>query len=131
MLDRPEGEASPEHLFARVPGIGEKLVRRVVDRLDVGSLEELERAAHDGRLQEVEGFRRRRVEAVRLSLAGMLGRRGGRRAERERPDIETLFEVDEAYREQAEAGKLVQIAPRRFKPEGEAWLPILHDERGE
>jgi DNA polymerase (family X) len=29
------------------------------------------------------------------------------------------------YREKAAAGNLTQIAPRRFNPEGEAWLPIF------
>ena len=46
------------------------------------------------------------------------------------PPVAELLEVDRAYREQAEAGTLQTIAPRRFNPGGEAWLPILHVERG-
>lgn len=130
MLERLKGETSPPDLFARVPGIGATLAQRVAEQLDIESLEGLERAAHDGRLREVKGFGPRRVESVRLSLAAMLGRRAPRRSpDDERPDVGTLLEVDQAYREKAEAGELVQIAPRRFNPEGEAWLPIMHDER--
>jgi putative hydrolase len=37
--------------------------------------------------------------------------------------------VDREYRERAEAGVLKTITPRRFNPEGLAWLPIMHTER--
>jgi hypothetical protein len=37
--------------------------------------------------------------------------------------------VDQAYREKAKVGELIQIAPRRFNPKRKAWLPIMHDER--
>jgi hypothetical protein len=39
--------------------------------------------------------------------------------------------VDREYRERASAGELPKIAPRRFNPEGEAWLPVLHAARGD
>ncbi len=41
-----------------------------------------------------------------------------------------LIHVDRIYRKQAEADALPRIAPRRFNPKGEAWLPILHIEEG-
>jgi hypothetical protein len=34
------------------------------------------------------------------------------------------------YREEAEAGQLRRIAPRRFNADGEAWLAMLHNRRG-
>ena len=40
-----------------------------------------------------------------------------------------LLDVDREYREKASAGRLEKIAPRRFNPKGEAWLPILHAHR--
>lgn len=46
----------------------------------------------------------------------------------ERPSVETILKVDKEYREKAEAGELPKIAPRRFNPERNAWLPILHTE---
>ena len=40
-----------------------------------------------------------------------------------------LLDVDREYREKALGGKLPTIAPRRFNPTGEAWLPVLHADR--
>ncbi len=139
LLDRLQGEVSPEDLFRVVPGIGADLARRIHDALGVETLEELEQAAHDGRLDGVKGFGARRVRAVRETLAAMLGRSSRRRARRmraeessrpsARPAVETLLAVDADYRRRAGAGSLKKIAPRRFNPEGKAWLPILHAER--
>ncbi len=42
------------------------------------------------------------------------------------PPVAELLAVDRQYREQAARGDLPTIAPRRFNPEGEAWLPVLH-----
>jgi hypothetical protein len=62
----------------------------------------------------------------------MLGQRVARapRAEESAPGIGLLLEVDEEYRTKAAAGRLRTIAPKRFNPRGEAWLPVLHAERG-
>ena len=38
--------------------------------------------------------------------------------------------MDREYRERAVAGDLIKIAPKRFNPKGEAWLPLLHTVRG-
>jgi len=139
MLERLEGQVSPEDLFTTVPGIGEELARRVHAELQIETLEQLELAAHDGRLARVPGFGARRVRAVREALAGMLGRSTRRRARLlgahatpappERPSIETLLAVDAEYRRRAQAGELRTIAPKRFNPGGRAWLPVLHGER--
>jgi hypothetical protein len=135
-LERLLGETAPERLFQEVPGIGETLAERIAEQLNVSSLEGLEEAARDGRLQEVVGFGSQKVENVRLSLAGMLGtaarrrqRGGGGDAAGQEPPVKMLLEVDKEYRRQAQAGKLPRIAPKRFNPEGEAWLPILEKTR--
>jgi putative hydrolase len=44
--------------------------------------------------------------------------------------VAELLDVDREYREKAAAGQLERIAPRRFNPTGEAWLPVLHTRRG-
>jgi putative hydrolase len=44
--------------------------------------------------------------------------------------VATLLDIDGEYREQAAAGALRTIAPRRFNREGKAWLPVLHTRRG-
>jgi putative hydrolase len=40
-----------------------------------------------------------------------------------------LLDVDLEYRRRAADGDLPTIAPRRFNPSGEAWLPVLHATR--
>ena len=137
LLERLQGETAPEDVFTRVPGVGEELARRIVAELDIHTLEELERAANDGRLEGVAGFGLRRVKAVRVGLAGMLSQSAQRRsrataerrAETEEPPLALLLEVDAEYRRRAAAGELKKIAPRRFNPDNEAWLPIMHSER--
>lgn len=46
------------------------------------------------------------------------------------PDVGLLLEIDREYREKAAAGVLPKIAPRRFNPGHEAWLPVLHTRFG-
>lgn len=139
LLDRLRGEVSPDDVFTQVPGIGAELAHRISARLDIDSLEQLEQAAHDGRLQSMPGFGPKRVRNVEVALAGMLSRAAQRRAHQrqageaepqpDRPSVGTLLGVDREYREGAEAGELRTIAPKRFNPDGEAWLPILHAEK--
>jgi hypothetical protein len=142
LLERLQGEVMPEDVLRRVPGIGEALAARIVAQLDIQTLEELERAAHDGQLVTVKGFGARRVEAVRMALAGMLRHgawREGRHAsvskdkaatrESMQPSVALLLDVDQEYRRRAVADELKKIAPRRFNPEHEAWLPLLHTTR--
>lgn len=52
----------------------------------------------------------------------------GRR--RHQPSVEELLDVDREYREKAAAGELPLIAPQRFNPTGDRWLPVLHTRRG-
>ncbi|AGC47894.1 DNA polymerase domain-containing protein [Myxococcus stipitatus DSM 14675] len=128
LLERLERESSPEQLLASVPGIGPELARRIHEELGVRTLEELEQAAHDGHLERVEGFGPRRGQQVRDLLAARLGRaRRGivRKREGPRPEVGLLLQVDEEYRRKAAAGALRTIAPRRFNPTGEAWLPVM------
>jgi DNA polymerase (family 10) len=133
LLQRLRGRSEPEQLFQTLPGVGPELARRLHDALGVDTLEALEAAAWDGRVEAVEGIGPRRAAALRATLGTMLGRRS-RPQPPDRtphdPGIGLLLDVDREYREKAEAGELPTIAPRRFNPEGEAWLPILHADRG-
>jgi DNA polymerase (family X) len=143
LLERLEGQVSPEDLFCTMSGIGEELARNIHRKLGIESLEELELAAHDGRLETVPGFGPRRVAGVRDALAGILSRSSRRRARQRhwdehhrrpaghaRPSVAELLDVDAEYRRRAAAGELRRIAPRRFNPEHVAWLPVLHTRRG-
>jgi len=126
-----EGDVHADAALASLPGIGPALARRVAGVLDVHTLEELELAAHDGRLERVRGFGPRRARAVRDSLEAMLRGTARRRLAvgRERPDVSLLLEIDARYLAMAAEDQLPKIAPRRFNPTHEAWLPILHVER--
>lgn len=135
VLERLEGQTSPADLFATIPGIGAGLAERIEKQLHLDTLEDLEAAAHDGRLAEVPGFGPRRVRGVQESLAHLLRyssarRTASARAERsdESPSISALLEVDRRYVEASERGELRMIAPRRFNPTHRAWLPVLHCE---
>jgi putative hydrolase len=129
-LDRLRGELDAGRLFQSVPGVGPTLAERIHDRIKIDRLEELEVAAHDGRLEAVPGVGRRRVAAMRASLAAMLGRsRIAARDGGHAPSIGVLLKVDREYRRKSERGELPLITPRRFNPEAKAWLPVWHTER--
>jgi DNA polymerase (family X) len=142
LLEQLEAEVSPEAVFGKVPGIGEELAQRIVEHLHIQTLPELEEAVYDGRLATVEGFGPKRIEGIRAALAGMLSRsarssqrdrqadaKGQAQEKEDQPSVELLLEIDADYRSRADADKLPKIAPRRFNPDGEAWLPVLHTKR--
>lgn len=130
MLDRLRGDTDAVALLASVPGIGRVLADRLHEELGLESLADLEAAAHDGRLETISGFGAKRLAGIRDSLAHRLGRVPSPPSTSEPPDVSELLNVDREYRQKAEAGQLRLIAPRRFNPAHEAWLPVLHTERG-
>jgi hypothetical protein len=154
-LDRLRGAAGPEAIFRTIPGVGAALALRLHDELGVDTLEALEAAAHDGRLERLPHVGARRAAAIRAALTQMLDRARALRRRRspaaaaattagpaaaapaaaldeaDVPPLESLLDVDRQYREAAAADRLPKIAPRRFNPEGRAWLPVLHTRRGE
>jgi len=133
LLQRLRGRVHPVDAYTAVPGIGPELAERIHEELGIETLEDLEIAAHDGRLAHVPGMGSRRVQAVRESLATQFReRRGfGRPPVEDEPPVHELLEIDREYRSRAEEGRLARIAPRRFNPTGAAWLPIMHATRGD
>jgi len=131
-LDRLRGTADPESLFQVLPGIGPALAHLIHEELGVESLEALEVAVHRGQLEKIKGIGSRRAQMVRASLAELLrrGRPRSRGGATQLPPVESILEVDREYRDKARSDQLRTIAPRRFNPSGEAWLPILHTRRG-
>ena len=71
-LDRLRAATDPRELLRTVPGIGPGLARRIHDELHIDTLEALEAAARDGRLDRVRGLGTRRTAGVRASLGGRL-----------------------------------------------------------
>lgn len=131
MLDRLRGAADALTVLASVPGIGRRFAERLHDELGINTLEDLEAAAHDGRLATIAGFGSKRLAGIRDSLAHRLGRvRPWPDLAAAVPAVSELLDVDREYRQKAASGELRLIAPRRFNPAGEAWLPVLHTSRG-
>jgi putative hydrolase len=134
LLERLRGNHAAESIFSTVPNIGPELARRIHEQLHIESLGELEAAALDGRLAQVPGMGRKRLRAVRESLAGRFRRRPDRQSvDTPQPQddvpVEELLDIDAQYLRLVDQGQLPLIAPRRFNPTGEAWLPVLHTQR--
>jgi DNA polymerase (family X) len=132
MLERLRGETDPVAALASVPGIGKTLAWGFHEDLGIDTLEELEAAAHDGRLENYAGIGTKRLSGIRDSLAQRLRRIHKELATTEpvnEPAVSELLDVDREYRQKAVAGALKKIAPRRFNPMHEAWLSILHTSR--
>ncbi|PAP77646.1 helix-hairpin-helix domain-containing protein [Rubrivirga marina] len=119
LRDRLLRADDPATLLATLPGVSERLARRLVDELGIESLAELERAAHDGRLQDLEGIGPRTTEAIRLQLNSILNRSARRRARRLRRQVAQLAAVqrraevaaEQATEAQAEAAEPTPDAP--------------------
>ena len=122
------GHIDPERLLTSLPGVGPQLARVLHERLGVSSLEQLERAAHDGRLTQA-GVGPKRLRGLIDALAGRLA--GTRLPEpvRGEPSVDELLTVDAEYRRQADENNLPTLTPRRFNPENEPWLPLYNTDR--
>jgi DNA polymerase (family 10) len=133
MLERLRGESDPIAQLASVPGIGKNTAWKLHEELGIETLQELEAAAHDGRLEKLAGIGMKRLSGIRDTLAQRLGRLLKPRSFHPLsadPPIAEILDVDRQYREDASAGKISLIAPKRFNPTGEAWLPVMHTMRG-
>ena len=133
LLERLRGEHAPERIFTSVADIGPQLARRIHETLGIESLVELDAALHDGRLAQVPGLGKKRLQAVREALVARLQHhplshtqpRLPPQVDRQVPVAE-LLELDHQYRRLASQDRLPRIAPRQFNPTGQAWLPVLH-----
>lgn len=135
-LDRMRGEVDAVQLFRTIPGIGPELATRIHDDLHVETLEALELAALDGRLEKLTGVGPRRASAMRAALTQSLDRSRTLRRQRPaphtalHPSVAMILDVDREFCEKATLHKLPTIVPRRFNPTGKGRVPILHTERG-
>jgi endonuclease III len=128
-LESLQGGHDPVALFETIPGIGPKLAHRIIEHLHIDSLEALEVAAHNQRLEKIPGFSSKKVAMVQAWLAQVLGRQRPRSQPQEpftEPSVQLILQVDQQYRKKASAAELPLIAPKRFNPGGKAWLPVMH-----
>ena len=78
LLEHLQGAANYQRVLATVPGIGPKLAGKIYDELGVETLEELEAAAYDGRLAQVEGFGSKRIRRRARGAGRTAGEPAGR-----------------------------------------------------
>lgn len=124
-LKPADAAREPERLFSTLPGVGPKLAEDLYDRLGLRTLDELQRAAEQGRLAEV-GVGRKRLAGI---LAALAHRDASAVPPANEPGLEDLLAVDAHYRAAAEEGSLRRVTPRRFNPEEERWLGIHQEAR--
>lgn len=132
MLDRLRGQMEPQALLLSVPGVGRVIASRLVGELGITTLEELETAAHDGRLDTVLGLPAKTIRGIVDCLATRLSRVKNTicNPDIEEPPVAELLDVDQEYRRRAREGSVRTISPRRFNPLRLKWLPILRTSRG-
>ncbi|MGR8932836.1 MAG: helix-hairpin-helix domain-containing protein [Gammaproteobacteria bacterium] len=128
-LDSLQAGHDPIPLFEQIPGVGPTMAHRIIETLHIDSLEALETAARNGRLKTVAGFSAKKIELLQTWLDHVLGSRRPRIAAQtaiDEPPVAVLLHIDALYRKKAAEGELPRLAPKRFNPTGEAWLPIMH-----
>jgi DNA polymerase (family X) len=126
---RPEGgHVDPERLLTSLPGVGRQLAHVLHDELGITTLEEMERAAHDGRLTQA-GVGPKRLRGLIDALAGRLRRNRLPEPIQGEPSVAALLAIDETYRRQSDGDTLLRVTPRRFNPEHEPWLPLFVADR--
>lgn len=133
-LERLRGSIDAAAAFCRVPGVDAALANRLHDVLHVDTLEALEQACRRGRLVELPELRGAKGAKLAAAVSQTLDvRRAAHRPApvpaSEEPSVAVLLDIDAEYRRKAAEGRLPRIAPRRFNPRGEAWLPVMHAER--
>ena len=134
-LERLRGTLDPALLFQTVPGIGPELAQRIHDALNVETLEALEAAAHDGRLETVHGVGARRTATIRAALAEILDRSrlrhaapcGRRPASLRSRCCSTSTASTATTRARGACPRSRRAASIRSS---DAWLPVLHTVRG-
>jgi hypothetical protein len=127
-LNGADGHVDCQRLFASLPGVGRRLARQLHEELGLETLEQLEQAAHEGRLAALR-VGPKRLRGLIDALAGRLARIRLPEPVRGEPTAELLLAVDDEYRREAANDHLPTLAPRRFNPDQEPWLPIYTADR--
>jgi hypothetical protein len=122
-LSGDPAEIPPRDDVRSLPGVGPHVAELLWEQLQIRTVADLERALEDHRLEQLPlGEKRRRQLCEALHQ---------RRDEESRsaavagePSVAELLEVDRDYRRLAAAEQLPTIAPKKFNPFGESWLPL-------
>jgi hypothetical protein len=118
----------PEEHVSNLDGVGPVLTARLEECLGVTTVAELHAADRGGRLAQL-GLSDNRLQKLRQSLEKYEAAPAPV-ASVDEPGIGELLRIDAEYREQAGRGELPTIAPQRFNPEYDSWLPLYYVRRG-
>jgi DNA polymerase (family X) len=122
------GHVDPRRLFSTLPGVGPFLARTIHEDLGIRTLEDLEVATHDGRLARA-GVGPKRLRGISDALAIRLARSRLSEPVQGEPPVAALLAIDQEYQDRADTDLLPTVAPRRFNPENEPWLPLYQADR--
>ncbi|MEZ5499691.1 MAG: hypothetical protein R3E77_09715 [Steroidobacteraceae bacterium] len=134
ILQRLRGKLDVPTLLGAVVAVGKRTAQRAHEILGIESLEELEVAAHDGRLAALAGMGAKRLEAIRTALATLLGTRltkGGLlpAAALIAPSVADLLYVDETFRKfriKPDSAKRTGNADREPASPGHMIIHLVH-----
>jgi hypothetical protein len=130
LLERLRGSAEPERLLQMIPGVGPQLARRLQEALHVDTLEGLEAAVRDGRLDQVSGLGERRSAMLRKAIGDLMSRvRIDAPSAAEEPPVGILLDIDREYREKAAASMLPRVPAGEGKRADDGVVPVLHARR--
>jgi DNA polymerase/3'-5' exonuclease PolX len=101
---RPEDEAEPGEALTSLPGIGRRTARRMMEALDVHSLEDVEEAARTGKLAEV-GVGPKRLRGILDALAVRALQSDLVPPAPDEPSVAELLSLDADYRSRIESNQ--------------------------
>lgn len=129
LLDQLRADTEPDHVLDSIRGIGPALAKRIQEQLGIVTVGELERASRESRLRGVPGIGPARARRIEQALRERLARHPVP-APADPPPVEELLSVDQEFRARVAAGQVHRIAPERYNPKRDPWLPVLHTSRG-
>lgn len=124
-----KGENDPISFLTKIPGIGKSIADKIHKQLHIVSIEELERAVYDGRLERLANIGNKRLQAIQSWINTVSGKKQYNPyvvKPNNIPSIAVILKIDHLYRQEVAKNALPKIAPTRFNESGEAWLPIMH-----
>jgi len=119
-LESLQSGHDPIALFEQIPGIGPRSAHRIIETLHIDTLEALELAAHNGRLNKVPGFSTKKIALVQTWLAHVLGFRRPRFEAKQtiaEPPVELLLKIDEQYRKKSASRRAADHSAETLQPD--------------
>ncbi|MEX1026658.1 MAG: nucleotidyltransferase domain-containing protein [Candidatus Paceibacterota bacterium] len=107
LLKEVEGETAAElSELMKLPGIGPKRVKTIHEKLGVESLDQLQQAAEDGQIRELDSFGKKTEEKILREI----DRRDGQQQRMKLSDVDQIANAVQAYLADVEGVKKVVIA---------------------